>query len=99
MDPDFYLNDVTFNEIRPVFDTPELSKEDRLKLFKYLEGVRKEVHRKAVQRMFKNFPLIGKLAKVVVSTDLFLKLFYQSFAIRRFVDARRYRRAIRKNPN
>jgi anaerobic magnesium-protoporphyrin IX monomethyl ester cyclase len=99
LEPEYYLNEVTFNEIRPIFDTPELSKEDRLRLFKYLEGVRKEVHRRAVQRMFKNVPLVGKLAKGIVSTDLFLKLFYQSFAIRRFIDARRYKRAIRNSPD
>ena len=98
LQPEDYLNDVTFNEIRPIFDTPELPYEERLRLFKYLEGVRKQVHRKAVQRMFKNVPLIGSLAQRIVSTDLFLKLFYQSFAIRRFVDRQRYKRAIRKNP-
>lgn len=99
LEPEYYLNEVTFNEIRPIFDTPELSKDDRLRLFKYLEGVRKEVHRRAVQRMFKNAPLIGKVAKLIVSSDLFLKLFYQSFAIRRFIDARRYKRAIRSSLN
>lgn len=99
LQPEDYLNDVTFNEINPIFDTPELPYEERLKLFKYLEGVRKQVHKKAVQRMFKNIPLVGSLAKTIVSTDLFLKLFYQSFAIRRFVDSQRYKRAIRKNPD
>lgn len=97
-EPEDYLNNVTFNEINPIFDTPELSAEDRIKLFKYLEGVRKQVHRNAVKRMLKRIPLIGYVAKYIVSTDLFLKLFYQSFAIRRFVDSIRYKSAIKKNP-
>ena len=95
--PESYLNNVTFCDIDPIFDTPELSREERLKLFKYLEGVRKEVHRNAVQRIFKNKPLVGHFAKLIVSTDLFLKLFYQSFAIRRFVDGMRYKIAIRRS--
>ena len=93
--PEDYLNDVTFNEINPIFDTPELPVEDRIALFKYLEGVRKQVHKKAVQRMFKKVPLLGYVAKYIVSRDLFLKLFYQSFSLRRFVDHMRYKRAIR----
>ena len=97
--PEDYLNNVTFCDIDPIFDTPELSREDRLRLFKYLEGVRKQVHKKAVQRMFKNVPLFGSLAKTIVSMDLFLKLFYQSIAIRTFVDGIRYKRAIRKSKN
>lgn len=97
-EPEDYLNNVTCNEINPVFDTPELSAEDRIKLFKYLKGVRKQVHRNAVQRMLKRIPLIGYVAKYIVSTDLFLKLFYQSFAIRRFVDSIRYKNAIKRNP-
>lgn len=96
--PEDYLNDVTFCEIDPIFDTPELSKDDRMKLFKYLEGVRKKVHKNAVQRMFKSVPLIGKVARYIVSTDLFLKLFYQSIGVRKFVDGIRYKKAVRRNP-
>lgn len=93
--PEDYLNDVTFCEINPIFDTPELSEEVRIRLFKYLEGVRREVHKQAVRRMLKNVPLIGRAAQTIVSTDLFLKLFYQSIAARKFVDGIRYRRALK----
>lgn len=95
--PEDYLNEVTFNQVDPIFDTPELSADDRIALFKYLAGVRKQVHKNAVQRMFKRIPLIGYFAKYIVSTDLFLKLFYQSFSIRRFVDGIRYKRATKRN--
>ena len=97
-EPEDYLNNVTFNEINPIFDTPELSAEERIKLFKYLEGVRKQVHKNAVKRMLKGIPLIGYVARYIISTDLFLKLFYQSFALRKFVDSIRYRSAIKINP-
>lgn len=96
--PEDYLNDVTFCEINPVFDTPELSKDNRVKLFKYLERVRKQVHKNAVQRMFKNIPLIGSAARYIVSTDLFLRLFYQNIGFRKSIDRIRYKRAIRRNP-
>lgn len=95
--PENYLNNITFCDIDPIFDTPELSKEDRIKLFKYLEKVRKQVHKNAVQRIFKNKPLIGGIAKRVISTNLFLKFFYQSFALRKFVDGMRYKLATRRN--
>lgn len=94
--PEDYLNNVTFCENDPIFDTPELSKDERIRLFKYLEDIRKQVHKNAVQRMFKNMPLVGKVAKHIVSTDLFLKLFYQSFGIRKFIDGLRYKRAVSK---
>ena len=95
--PEDYLNDVSFCEINPIFDTPELSAEERIQLFKYLEGVRKEVHKKAVYRMFGKLPLIGHIAKYLISKDIFLKLFYQSFIIRKFIDSIRYKFAVRRN--
>lgn len=93
--PEEYLNDVTFCEINPVFDTPELSREDRLQVFKYLEGVRKQVHKNAVRRIVKNIPLLGYFAEHIISTDIFLKLFFQSFSLRAFIDRIRYKLAVR----
>lgn len=95
--PENYLNDVTFCEINPIFDTPDLSAEERIQVFKYLEGVRRKVHRNAVRRMpiFKKIPLLGYFAERIIATDFFLRLFYQSFGIRRFVDGVRQKMAIR----
>lgn len=97
--PEDYLNDVTFCEINPIFDTPELSAEDRVQLFKYLEGVRKQVHKNAVRRVLKKTPLFGYFAQHIVATDLFLKFFFKSFGLRAFIDRIRYRMAIRSHVN
>lgn len=97
--PEDYLNDVTFCEINPIFDTPELSAEDRIQLFKYLEGVRKQVHKNAVRRVLKKIPLLGLFAQHIVATDLFLKLFFKSFGLRAFIDRIRYRMAISSHVN
>ncbi len=96
-EPEDYLNDTTFCEINPVFDTPELSVEDMIKVFKYLESVRKQVHKNAVRRLsiFKRFPLMGFLAEQIVTTDIFLKLFYDNFSVRKLVDHIRYKIAVR----
>ena len=95
--PEEYLNDVTFCEINPIFDTPELPAEERVKLFKYLEQVRKTVHKNAARRALKNVPLLRFFAEHIIVTDLFLKLFFQSFALRTFIDRIRYRLAIRSS--
>ena len=97
--PEDYLNDVSFCEINPIFDTQELSAEDRVQLFKYLEGVRKQVHKNAVRRVLKKTPLLGHFAQHIVATDLFLKFFFKSFALRAVIDRFRYRMAIRSHVN
>lgn len=97
--PEDYLNDVTFCENNPIFDTPDLSAKDRIELFKYLEGVRKQVHKNTARRKLKNVPLLGHFAAQIVSTDLFLKLFFRSFRLRTLIDRIRYKMAIRSNSN
>ena len=97
--PEDYLNDVTFCENNPIFDTPELSAEERIELFKYLEQVRKQVHKNAVRRKLKNVPFLRHFAEHIVTTDLFLKLFFGSFRLRTFIDRIRYKMAIRSKSN
>ena len=93
--PEDYLNDVTFNQNNPVFDTPELPVEDRIPLFEYLEGVRKQVHKNVARRALNNIPLIGYFAEHIIASDLFLKFFFKSFRLRAFVDGIRYKMAVR----
>ena len=63
--------------------------------FKYLEGVRKQIHKNAVRRVVKNIPLLSYFAEHIISTDIFLKLFFQSFSLRAFIDRIRYKMAVR----
>ncbi len=94
--PEAYLNNVTFCDVDPIFDTPELPRDKRIELFHYLEKVRKQVHKDLVRRMYSNIPVFGSLAQFIVTTDVFLKFFYQSIALRKFVDSIRYKRALKR---
>jgi radical SAM superfamily enzyme YgiQ (UPF0313 family) len=93
--PEDYLNDVTFCQNNPIFDTPDLSAEDRIEIFKYLEGVRKQVHKRYARRIFNKIPVIKYFAEYIIATDLFLKYFFKSFALRAFIDRFRYKMAVR----
>ncbi|RJQ51029.1 MAG: radical SAM protein [Actinobacteria bacterium] len=93
--PEEYLNDVTCLENTPVFETPELPKEERLKLFAYLKEVQKRVHRRTVQRLLKGRGIVGSVAGRLIASEPVEKLFYQSTYVRKAVDRIRYRRAVK----
>jgi len=58
---------------------PELSVKDRIQVFMYLEGVRKEVHRNYVRKMFKEIPMLSYFAEHIIATDFF-KIFFSKFS-------------------
>jgi radical SAM superfamily enzyme YgiQ (UPF0313 family) len=95
-DPEEYLNYASFWANVPVFETPELSREERLKLFRYLYKVRKQVHRDAIRRTMKKGNVIGVLAGYILANGLVERLFYQSIFFRRIIEGFRYRLAISK---
>jgi radical SAM superfamily enzyme YgiQ (UPF0313 family) len=91
--PEEYLNNCSSLTKTPVFETPELPKFERLKLYKYLEKFRKQVHREAIQRLFHHKDLIGVSASYVLANDFIENLFYQNTTLRKLVDVVRYKRA------
>jgi len=93
-DPDDYLNDVSVLENEPVFETPELPAETRIRLFKYLEKVQKEVHRNAIADAFSDYGAAGKIAGRILSNKYFKQMFYQNFAVRRIAERIRYKKAV-----
>lgn len=93
--PEDYLNDITSWENTPIFDTPELSADDRIQLFKYLKRVRTRVRKKYTRRILRKIPLLKHFAEILIGTDLFLKLFFKSFALRKFIDGFRYKMAVK----
>lgn len=88
--PSEYLNNASFWENRPIFQTPELPEAERVRLTKHLHRVRKEVHRAAIQRMFRNHVLIGKAASRILSNKCFERMYYQSRFWRRIIERFRY---------
>jgi len=93
-DPADYLNDVSVLENEPVFETPELRAATRVKLFKYLRKVQKEVHRNAITEVFRDYGIAGQLAGRVLSNRYFEQMFYQNFAVRRIAERIRYKKAV-----
>lgn len=95
--PEDYLNDVSCLENEPVFDTPELPAAKRKELFVYLRSVQNEIHRKAISSMFDNYGILGKAAGYVLATRVMERLFYQNFAVRRYAERLRYKKAMQNS--
>jgi anaerobic magnesium-protoporphyrin IX monomethyl ester cyclase len=91
--PEEYLNTCSSLTKTPVFETPELPQKVRLELFHYLEGVRKQVHREAIQRIFHQRNFLGASASYVLSSSLMENLFYHNATLRKIIDGIRYKQA------
>lgn len=89
--PEEYLNNCSSLTKVPVFETPELPKAARLELYKYLEGVRQQVHREAVQRILRKTQVLAKPASYILVNGFMENLFYQNATLRKLVDAVRYK--------
>ena len=95
-EPDEFLNNASFWEKEPIFETPELPRADRIRLTKYLAKVRKEVHRQAVRRILRRHTFIGKVASLILANSLFDRLYYRNIFFRRVLERFRYRTARHK---
>ncbi len=91
-EPDVFLNDAAFMDDEPVFETPELPKEEKVKLKKYLDGVRGRIHRRSIRRIFPN-PFIGFCASVLVSSRYIEQLYYTNSSVRGVVEHFRYKKS------
>jgi radical SAM superfamily enzyme YgiQ (UPF0313 family) len=94
--PEDYLNDASCLTGGPVFDTPELSRQERINLYGYLGRVRKRIHRDAVRRTMRKGNVIGVLAGYILANSLVERLFYRSIFFRRIIEGFRYRLAVSK---
>ncbi len=96
IDPQVYLNDASGLTQTPVFETPELSREDRVRLLSYLQDVRRQVHRNTINRTLGNHRTIGEIAGRLLTTRLVEKYFYQNVRARRAMESVRYRLALNR---
>lgn len=97
-EPDEYLNNASFWEKVPIFETPELPRAERVRLTKYLHGVRKEIHREAICRRFGRHRFIGKLAGRILDNRFLERFYYQNKFIRKIIEVFRYKLARGKSP-
>jgi radical SAM superfamily enzyme YgiQ (UPF0313 family) len=105
IDPEVYLNEASGLTKPLLFETPELPKNERTRLFKYLRQVRQRVHREAMLRTLRGMPLIGLLARnrllglllsYVLLNRLVERYFYQSAFVRRTIERIRYSLAVKR---
>lgn len=89
--PDEYLNDASFWERRPIFETPEMPEAERVRLTRYLRHVRDEIHRQAIQRMFRAHRVLGILAGRILSNRLLERFYYRRRFWRTIMEGFRYR--------
>jgi anaerobic magnesium-protoporphyrin IX monomethyl ester cyclase len=92
--PEEYLNSVTENENEPVFDTPEISREDRIRLLGRMRKIEKKVTQEAVKRMLGKRFGFGTLAGMIFATGFVQNMFFKNMAFRRVIESIRYRKML-----
>jgi anaerobic magnesium-protoporphyrin IX monomethyl ester cyclase len=90
--PDEFLNNASFWEEEPIFETPELPRAERIRLTRYLAAVRKEVHRKAIARLAGRHALLARVGGMVVTSSLWDKLYYRNVRFHKLAERFRYGR-------
>jgi anaerobic magnesium-protoporphyrin IX monomethyl ester cyclase len=96
--PEEFLNNATFWDEEPIYETPELPAAERRKIPGYVSKVRREVHRDAVRRIFHRSRLIGNIMGFILANSLLERLYYQSNFWRKSMEYFRYRFVPRKSP-
>lgn len=91
--PEEYLNTASVFINDPIFETPELSINDRIKALERADNIRKTVLRLAMERRLKRFGLLGKLGAKFFSSDFGLKTLRHNKTIRALAEQTRGSRA------
>jgi len=89
--PEIYLNEISEEKKIPVFETPLLKKEDRIKLLKKCHKIEKEIMKNTVIRMFPKIPMAKFLIEYLFNVDLFEFLFFKNLIFRKLIEEIRYR--------
>lgn len=97
--PEDYLNEYDYYSGNFYFETPELSKEKRLKMFHRLKKVRHKIFQQSIERKYmKSFGLAARPIARLVTSNLFLNLFYKNKLFRILTDKLRNNMAKAKRP-
>ena len=92
--PEDYLNDVSEEEDIPVFETPEMSKRERIMMLKRCRKVRSLVMKNTAIRMYGTNPVVGFLIKYFFNVPLFEKLFFNNLFFRKVFEFIRYKKLV-----
>lgn len=90
--PEVYLNSITENENEPVFETPELNREERKQLLRMARKIEKNVTRRAVQHILGEKGLVSRLAGSLFASSWGQRLFFQNMVFRRWMESFRHHR-------
>lgn len=93
--PEEYLNKITDLIYVPLFETPELSREQRIEAMTYLKQVSKEITQKAVMRMFAKYKGMNWLLARAFTTELAQRWVFQNVLFRKVVEKVRYRKSLK----
>ncbi len=93
--PEEYLNTTAEDNGTPVFETPELPKDERIRILKRCHQVEKEVMRNTAYRMYGHYPFIGYLIKHFFNVHFFEVLFFKNLILRKLFESMRYRKLIK----
>ena len=92
--PEVYLNEVSENVHFPLFETPELSKEERIKILRRCRKIEKKLTRSAVKRFYKEYLFAGSLAGFLFATDFMQRLFFKNMVFRKFAERARHKKML-----
>jgi radical SAM superfamily enzyme YgiQ (UPF0313 family) len=92
--PEEYLNSVSEEKAEPVFETPELPRQERIALLERFHAIEAEVMRNAAARVYRGRPIMAWLVRRCFSPGLFRRLFFQNLLFRRIVEWTRYRKIL-----
>jgi len=93
--PEEYLNTVAEDKGIPVFETPELPREERIKILKRCHQVEKEIMKNTAFRMYGHYPIVGHLIKYFFNVNVFETLFFKNLILRKIFEGIRYHKLIR----
>jgi radical SAM superfamily enzyme YgiQ (UPF0313 family) len=96
--PSMYLNTVTENTTAPVFATPELDRETRVRLLKKCRRVEREVGLRAIRRQYPRNVLARWMLEVLWITGVGERLFFKNRRIRQWVENFRFHRMRKTRP-
>ncbi len=89
--PKVYLNSVAEERGVPVFETPELSRDARVRMLKRCHRVEHEVMRATAARMVAHIPAVSWLVKHAFQVRLFEVMFFKNLMLRNLFERVRYR--------
>ena len=92
--PEVYLNEVAEEKGIPVFETPELSREERIKMLKRCHQVEREVTKNHALRMFNKNIFARFFIRNFFDVKLFEGLFFNNLLFRQVVEWIRYHKIL-----